>query len=786
MNRYNDIEPDVDEVFESDTHDNDVYQDAYIESSWDKEKKMQMIDELRRKDCAKISKNANVMLYVLFLLFTIVLIKILILQFTEKGADLRDKALDINYKYETIPAKRGNIISANGSIISSTVDMYKVFMDLRSEKGRLPDSIFYDNYEALADSLSSLFGDASATTYRARLLEWRKKEFGNKLISPPGEMIDYNQLNRLKKFPILNRNPERGGAKVTKHYIRKNYYGGLAQRTLGRAETETARGYGIERSFDNYLRGEEGKRYMRKVAGSLWMPSHGGEDVEPKNGLDVVTTIDANIQDVAENTLREYIEENSALSGTAVVMEVSTGHIRAMANLGRNRKGELIEDYNHAIANNVEPGSTFKLATLIALLEDTPATINTEVDTKKGKDVVNGTRVSDSERNGYGVIPLKTCMSKSSNIGFARLVDDYFREKPGEFIASIHKLGITKPFDFQILGERAPIMKSDTVRGWSKADLVTMSYGYASNFTALRILMLYNAIGNGGKLITPLIVSEVRENNKVIERYQSEVLNPKICSDETLREVKIALEDVMFDGTVRNVFKGENYVVAGKTGTSRQVGENGRYESEDGIYYLSSFVGYFPANEPKYSCIVQIRTFKPYGVTRNYYGSSLAAPVFKNISHYLSTQDDWGRRARDYAGTKERELAKAIQRDIDRGEIKGQSSLKRLTADYSDMDDIDYNKVPINVIGKEDEVIELIDAFGLSNSNLKFNNTIDSEGDPDRMPSVIGMGLNDAMLTLEDAGLKVTVKGFGKVYKQSIKAGAKISRGNKVIITLRK
>ncbi len=763
IDKKEEIEEVIEELEEETSEaDNSTHEEVEKEKEWE--------------DCAEISAKGHFFLYILFFLFVIVIIKIIYLQYA--GDELRVNAEKKYYRYETVESKRGNILSANGNVIVSSVDMYKVYMDLRAKQ--LPQSKFDENYEALADSLSLLFGDASPAEYRERLLTWREKNFGNKLISPQGRLLDYNELKRLEQFPILDGHPYNGGAKVKLQYDRRNYYGNLAARTLGRKEAlPDVRGYGIEKSYETYLEGTDGEQYMRKVYGDFWMPVEDKENREPKNGYDIVTTIDVDIQDVAESSLRNCLEEHKALSGTAVVMEVETGKIAAIANLGRNKKGDIIEDYNHAIANNVEPGSTFKLATLITLLENTSATIDTKIDTKKGVDFINGIRVSDSERGGYGVISLKTCMSKSSNIGFARIVDDHYRERAGDFIASIHKLGITKPFDFQLEGERKPIVRSDSSKVWSKADLVTMSYGYATNFTAMRTLMLYNAVANNGKLITPYIVSEIRDGDTVVESFTGEVLNEKICSDNTLRQVKEALEDVMYDGTVRNVFKGENFVVAGKTGTSLQVGDNGRYESDKGIYYLASFVGYFPADNPKYSCIVQIQTFKPRGIARHYYGSQLAAPVFKDISHNISTRASWGSESREYAAEKELELAETIKR-----EQRSNAKYHR-AVDYGDMEAVDYSSIPTRVVGNSDNITEVMDAFSLHDNQLKYSSNTDNLYIEDGvMPELKGMGLSDAIRLLEGVGIRVKATGSGVITKQSIRAGRKIEEGDSITITL--
>ncbi|MEG0499595.1 MAG: penicillin-binding protein [Rikenellaceae bacterium] len=736
--------------------------------------------ELEREACKEMAKRANYILYALFAGFAMVIYAIISLQFF--GGDLREEAEGTNFRLIDIPAKRGDILSANGTIISSSVKKYKVYMDLRPKQ--LSSAVFDANYGALADSLSRLFHDASGDGYRARLRKWRAEGHGNKLISPPGVLLDYNELQRLKKFPILNGHPLNGGAKEQYQYVRMNYYGSLAQRTIGRQETATAKGYGIELNFDEQLRGQDGKSYERKVSGSFWMPAESANNIEPIDGCDIMTTIDANIQDAAESSVRRKLDESHATWGTAVVMEVESGEIRAMVNLGRNKKGEIIEDYNHAIGDNVEPGSTYKLMSLLILLDNTDMTIETMIDTKKGVDYINKVRVSDSDRGGYGVIPLKTAMSKSSNIGFAHAVDDKFRGKAHEYITAVHKTGISQDINFQIAGEKRPVIKSDSARSWSPADLVTMSYGYASRFTALRILMLYNAIANDGKMIKPLVVKEIRRRNSTEQKFETEVLNDKICSNSTLKQARTALEDVMFDGTVRLVFRGESYVVAGKTGTARQVGPNGRYDNNpDGLHYLATFVGYFPANDPKYSCIVQFKTVKPYGIARPYYGAALSAPVFKDISHYISSQSDWGRRARDYAADKEKELMKLREQKA----LTSTKPVVKMKSAYGDSEEIDYTKIPIRAVGDEDAVDYLRREFDLKDYTLEYTRKEETKDDYIKksvMPNVVGLGLKEALSRIEAVGLSVVVNGKGRVVRQSILEGVKVKKGDRVTITL--
>lgn len=725
--------------------------------------------------CEELSNRANYILLSIFILFVIVFIKILSLQLNSESSQMRDVAEAANYRHAKIPAKRGDILSVNREVMSSSVNMYKVFMDLR--KSQLSDKKFQAGYKELADSLSAMFKDASPAAYCDSLLKWRSRNHGNKAVTPIGRLIDYNELERMKSFPILSEHPYNGGAKAQLFYVRKNYYGSLGRKIIGEMKTENINGSGIELSFNDYLKGVDGVEYQRKVSGSLWMPEDNSDNMEAQDGYDILSTIDIDIQDIATNSLYNMMDKNQVEWGTVVVMDVKTGEIRAMANLGRASKtGKLEENYNHAIGTSVEPGSTYKLIPLLALLEKKKVRLDTLINTKRGYDVINGIPVSDS--HGYGVIPFKTCMSKSSNVGFARIMDDYYRRKPQDFVDFIKELGIANEINFQLPGEAKPIFRETTSPYWSKSDLVTMSYGYATQFTAMRILMLYNAIANNGKLISPIIVKEVLKDGEPIETFTAEVLNEKICSDATLEKVRIALEDVMYDGTVRSIFKNESYVVAGKTGTSRQVGKNGKYDQDDGRNYLASFVGYFPANNPEYTCIVQMKTFKPTKVARQYYGAALAAPVFKDISHYISTKSNWGLSARDYAAKKEREfIAEWTKVDAMQGKRMKSSDY------YEDEKKRNYSTGKLNVSGDYEVVERLKESLDLSSYDLvnrQNNGTLELGS----MPNVVGMGLDDALVALESLGLKVTVKGRGRVKSQSLKAGAAVKGGERVLINL--
>lgn len=356
------------------------------------------------------------------------------------------------------------------------------------------------------------------------------------------------------------------------------------------------------------------------------------EDTTLPKGSTITTTINAATQYTVDSLLRQSMEKYDAVSGTAMVIETQTGKIVAMSNLGQNSDGDYCEDFNYAIADNVEQGQLFTLVPLITLLENNAVSLDTIIDAKGGVVNINGVRVSDAHIGTYSGISLRECFAYSSNVGFASFVDKYYRDRPEEFIASIRKLGITDASGFQLKGDREPFIKNTTDKNWSKVDLVTMSYGYGVEFTALRMLMLYNAVANNGKLITPYILKEIRDDKgDLLMSFNAKVLNGKICSDNTLDQLKIALEDIQYNESIKELFNDRDYTIAGKLGTSI-VNVNGQYISNEGRQYLTSFVGYFPADNPKYSCIVQMQTFRSNSDTQPYQGDTLAAPVFRGIA----------------------------------------------------------------------------------------------------------------------------------------------------------
>ena len=587
-----------------------------------------------------IALRTRVVFYLLFLVILIGLGKIVFLQYSAYGIELRQEEKSINYTVWTKPAKRGDIISSDGSVMVTTLPVYTIHMDTRANG--LGDKEFEQGVGELGHCLSRLFGDRSAAGYEQMIRSARKKGVRYQKISP--RPIDFQELQLLKSFPILREKPNNGGAIVTTLYERKSN-GMLAQRTLGRSD-ENKGSMGIEEAFDQYLRGVDGQEWRQKISGNFWIPTGDKRDITPVDGMNVVTTIDAGVQDVAEKALKESLAKNKATWGTAILMEVETGEIKAIANLRRvERNGveSFVEDYNYAIGMNLEPGSTFKAVALMTLLDDMGVSIDEEFDTGRGAVYVNKVKVTDSDRNGHGKITLKEIFEVSSNIGFALAVDKYYRSNPKRYVDYINGIGFNEPYDFQIKGEAKPVIHNTDWELWSPSTLVTMSYGYGLLMTPMRTLTLYNAIANDGKLITPLLVKRVeRPGGEVVKTFRSETINNRICAASTLRTIRESLEGVVYDGTGRTILLNKHYKIAGKTGTAR-INVDGRYETSEGRYYLGSFAGYFPADKPKYSCMVAVQTFVPFGVYRPYYGGTLAGPVFRKIADKVYSQAvDWG------------------------------------------------------------------------------------------------------------------------------------------------
>lgn len=658
----------------------------------------------------------------------------------EKWAAMGER---ISFDYKRVKATRGNIYSDNGSLLATSLPFYKIAFDATLPK----ESVFKSGVDSLALLLAGFFKDRSARDYRRMLIDAR--ETGKQYIIINRKQIDYQDKKRMEKWPIFREGRLRGGAIFEKVDIRYRPFSNLSRRTIGYVN-ENDKGAGLEYSFNEQLGGQDGFAYYQKIAGGVWKPVYDANNIKAINGLDIQTTLDINLQDVAETALHKAMIRHDADDGFVVVMEVQTGEIKAISNLSTDSKGNFHENFNFATGMNFEPGSTFKLVTMMALLEDTNVELNDSIDTGNGEYMFYSRTVRDHEAGGLGKVTVQAAFEHSSNVAMAKLADKHFGVKPDKFVNYVDRLKLSKPLGIQIAGEPDPTIKRPGEKGWSGISLPWMAYGYGFEISPLHMLALYNAVANNGKMIKPLFVKSIKRADENEEAFETEVLNSSICSERTLDQLKILLEGVVENGTANNI-RGTHYRIAGKTGTA-QILENGRYTKK----YITSFVGYFPAHAPKYSAMVLIRN--PRGWYQ--YGSSVAAPVFKEIADNI------------YA------------RDIQLHEPMDRKKFTRTDA------------LPVIRAGNQPELTMICNELGISNhtfteeewvrasksgtavnwkKNLKGKNIV---------PDVTGMSFRDAIFLLEQSGLKVNYEGVGRVIKQSLHPGSRISSGDRIFIRL--
>jgi cell division protein FtsI (penicillin-binding protein 3) len=644
---------------------------------------------------------------------------------------------------------RGQIYSSDGSLMATSIPEYEIRWDA---KAPYDEELYQTRLDSLCASFSSLFGDRSVAEYKA--IFKKAKSEGNRYIEII-DHVDYNQLQLVKKFPFINKGTIRGGFVFEEKFIRDQPFGTLASRTIGMERAENK--VGIERDYDELLRGKKGAQMMEKIAGGVWKPMN-NEFVEvPEPGADIITTIDVHLQDVAHAALKRKLEETNAEWGCAILMEVQTGFVRAVANLSQNnRQGEFSERLNYAISQSIEPGSTMKLASLMACMDEGFVKLEDKVETGNGMVTFHGRTMKDSnwDKGGSGTITAEQVFEKSSNVGTALLVKKSFGENPQAYLDKLHSFGIADALGITLSGEASPRMyKSTKDNGWSGLSLTQMSIGYETTCTPLQTLAFYNAVANNGVMVRPQFVQEVRRSGQIIEKAQPIVLRPKICKDETLAQCRKMMEGVTEEGgTAGRLFEKCPYKVAGKTGTA-WLHENGGYQAH---HYRASFVGYFPAENPRYSCIVVVND--PRGA---YYGSVIAAPVFMELADKIySTELEFHAPALN-------DSTRIVQRHLPT--VKS-GSARELKTVFSSLN------IPVFTDGEGQWY-----TTQLQNDSLLTSPRIIEAG---IVPNVVGMGLQDALYLLESQGLRVQVSGFGTVRRQSIPAGNAIQSNHQITIEL--
>ena len=678
-----------------------------------------------------------VSLYVFICFIAIVVVsKILIIQ------KIDQEITSVNLpKLFKIKASRGNIFSDDGSLLAISMPLYNVHMDLSV----VDDKIFSSQINNLSISLAQLFGDRSASDYEKYLRSSRLKE-KNKYVKLQSK-VTHNELNAMKGFPILKLGKYKGGLIIEERLNRENPFGLLAKRTIGLLRE--ANPIGLERAYNQTLTGTDGQQLKQRVAKNFWRNEDSDLNSMPKAGSDIVSTINIDIQDVAQKALKKSLKFHDADWGTVVLMEVESGHIKAIANL-KHENGDFDEYYNHAIAEHSEPGSTFKLASVLAGLEDGFYSLSDSVDTENGTYQFYDKVMKDSRKGGYGKITIGEALVNSSNVGISKTINSSYKDKPQSFIDRIYKMGLCTPIDLELPYPNNLLIKQPGKDGWSGVTLPWMSIGYSLRISPIHMLTFYNAIANEGVMVKPLFTSQILKDGKIVAKQSKEIINPAICSKSSINEIVPYLIDVVEKGTAKNI-KSSEYKIAGKTGTSLiAYGKSTELETKR---YRASFVGFFPANKPKYSCIVVVHNPKENG----FYGSDVAAPVFKEISDKIYASDI--------------SIHEQISND-------------------------DYVKdFPYISQGKTEETETILDYLNLtysstssewmtqeySRNKLKLNTrNIDKDFENGIMPNLYGMNLMDAIYLLENAGLKVSFSGSGHVINQSIKKGKKIETDEEI------
>ncbi|SEB66428.1 cell division protein FtsI (penicillin-binding protein 3) [Tenacibaculum sp. MAR_2009_124] len=662
-----------------------------------------------------ILNKLYIVVVLMALFFVVIIFRIFELQYID-GDKYRKLSLAKTHKNDTIFANRGNVYAADGNLLATSMSKFTIRMDVMSVKS----GVFERNIRELSKSLSELLGK-SADYYQKKLRDARKRKNRYLLIA---RNIGYNDYAKMKQFPIFKLGVYRGGFIAEQQTVRVHPIGKIAERTIGYDDYRG--GAGIEGAFAKYMQGENGWRLKQKIAKGQWKPINDVNEKEPIDGHDVITTIDVNVQDIAHHALLKQMQNYEAEHGCAVVMEVKTGKIKAIANLGRTSKGTYYEKRNYAVWESHEPGSTFKLASLMAALEDKVADTSTVVDCEKGKIFINDRKVEDSKIGGYGKISLGRVFEVSSNVGIVKTIRKHYDKKPKKFIKRIKSFGLDQQTGVKIKGEGKPFIRTPD-KNWSPIALEWMAWGYGISLTPLQTLAFYNAVANNGKLVKPYFVKELRIGNKVDKRFGTEVVKEKIASQTTLNKVRKVMENTVKKGTGKGIYS-PNFSMAGKTGTAKKYiprHKNSKGKMVGGYYsnskYVASFAGFFPADEPRYSCIVVIHEPKK---EKGYYGAQVAAPVFKEIAQKIYTTTP----------------------------IDNQSVTDTIT--YSKIDK-DYDEYYLK---------------------LKKYKTI--------MPRVLGMSGMDAVSLLENMGLKVKFTGMGKVVEQSVQNGIKISKGATIYLRL--
>lgn len=682
-----------------------------------------------------------VVLYLLTLLISIIVVlKILTVQHLKNEINTNSQP-----KYFSVDAPRGNIVSDDGSLLAISMPLYNVRLDMSV----INNDLFFNNLDSLSYLLSKLFTDKSHIEYKQFLLNSKNKK-ANKFVLLK-KKVTHIQLNELKKMPIFNLGQNKGGLIAIERPNRINPYGLLAKRTIGKLRDVNP--VGIERAYNQQLSGKNGLQMKRKIDRGIWVPQESKGDILPSAGNNILTTINVDMQDVAEKSLQNALIENNADWGCIAMMEVATGEIKVIANLKKDTNDRVSEAFNFALAQHISPGSTFKTASVIAGLEDDKFNIYDTVNIEGGRTKFYDRVMIDSDHN-YKNITIKDAFSISSNVAISKIINNNYKDNPEQYTDRIYQMGLSKALDLELPYPNNLKMPIAYKKSWSGVTLPWMSIGYEMQLTPVHILAFYNAIANKGRMIKPIFVTSINKGNKIIEKFSTEVINPAICSKSTIDKVHELLVAVVEQGTAQNI-KSDKYLIAGKTGTT--VLNYSNRKKDEAKKYRASFVGYFPASNPKYTCIVVVSNPKKSKI----YGGQIAAPIFKELSDKVFAMEI----------SMQSPMTMLIKKKSFPKIQNGSTSKASTVLDYLN---IDHYKTD-----GEYMISELTD----NTVKLKLRK-IKSDLQSHIMPSLIGMNLSDVVYLLENHGLKVKFNGYGSVVNQSIKKGERFQEGSVVKIKL--
>lgn len=664
-----------------------------------------------------------------------------------QGAKYIAMADSLSTKYATVEASRGNIYSIDGSLLATSVPQYDIRMDLLA--GGIEDNeVFFSKVDSLAANLANYFKDKTEREYSRALRNARQDKQRYFLVK---RSITYQDLKAIKKFPIFNLGRYKGGMIAVQENKRILPFRDLAYRTIGYYNVQSNAAVGLEGAYGEYINGETGKRLVQRIAGGVWMPVNDDAEIAPKAGADVISTIDVNMQDLAQNALKKQLITSAADFGCVMVMEVKTGEVKAIANFTKVGEDTYKETYNYAIAQSAEPGSTFKLASYLVAIEDGKFGLNTIVDTEGGNFRVYNHTIKDHENE--GVIPMKVAFEKSSNVAIVKQIYKAYKDNPSAFTSKLRELHLNDKLGLQIAGEGTPLIKTPKSKDWSGLTLPQMAYGYELKLSPIQILTLYNAVANNGKMIAPLFVHEIRRLGNTVELFQARTIKDKICSDRTLGLLKEMLEGVVEEGTASTI-KNPLYKIAGKTGTAQVADGSNGYKGKR--KYQASFCGYFPADNPKYSMIVVVQN----PTKGSYYAASVAGPVFREVADVVFGSD------------------LEMTTNYKTQQLVGNTKMPEVKGRYKRSTQNVYKAFGVKALLASNDQEELgIDTnSGIAYKEVKMNKGL--------VPNVAGMGLKDALFVLGNSGLSPMVKGNGEVVSQSLAAGTPIYKGTRILIEL--